>query len=207
MAGLALALLNALMKFFTNAFFGVQFVICLFFARPSHALTMDELRALPNLTPERFAQCFADFEFKFHEEVQDHNVFLKTKSGDCDDFATVAAEILARRGYTPRMIAVRMKGETHVVCYIQETKSYLDYNCRKDKNPLVSCSECLTEIARKVSASFGRDWLATYEFTFEDNTKRLVNNIISNRATEKAVALSSSAARVGAKKVGSPKSR
>jgi hypothetical protein len=153
------------------------------FSPSVNALTMRQLRDVPNLTPEQFARSFSDFEFKFHAEVQDHDVFLRTKSGDCDDYATVAAEVLLEKGYTPRMIAVRMKGETHVICYIDETHSYLDYNTRKDKNPLVPCSADITVIAQKVAESFGRDWVATYEFTYNEGekVKRLVNNIIPNK--------------------------
>jgi hypothetical protein len=195
------------MKMFAPAILGVQLLACLLGALPTQAITMNEMRNAPSLTPEQFARYFSDFEFKFHEEVQTPEVFLKSKSGDCDDFGTVAAELLARRGYTPRLIAVRMKGETHVICYIKETKSYLDYNCRKDKNPLVPCSERITDIAQKVAESFGRDWIATYEFSYEDKTKRLVDNIVPNRSVGKQVLLPSSSARVGAKKAASPKSR
>jgi len=146
------------------------------------ALTMKELRAMPNVTPEKLEKLFADFAYKFHPEIQPHDVFLKTKSGDCDDFATVAAEILQARGYTPRMIAIRMKGETHVVCYIPEEGGYLDYNTRKEKSPLVPCSPEITAIATKVAVGFRRDWVATYEFTYDpkEDVKRLVNNIIPN---------------------------
>src|SRR5438067_937656 len=112
----------------------VAFVLSALVFSPSvEALTMRQLKDASNLTPEKFAHYFSDFEFKFHAEVQDHDVFLRTKSGDCDDFATVAAEVLAEKGFTPRMIAVRMKGETHVICYVDEAKGYLDYNTRKDK--------------------------------------------------------------------------
>ena len=158
-------------------------LIALAISQSAQALTMRQLKDIQHLTPEQLAQQFADFEFKFHAEVQDHDVFLRTKSGDCDDFATVAAEVLAEKGYTPRMIAVRMKGETHVVCYIDETQSYLDYNTRKDAKPLVPCSPDITVIAHKVAESFGRDWVATYEFTYSesDKCKRLVNNIIPNK--------------------------
>src|SRR5205823_2878263 len=78
----------------------------------------------------------------------------------------------------------RMKGETHVVCYVDEAHGYLDYNTRKDAHPVVPCSPDITEIAHKVALSFGRDWVATYEFTYNeqgDKQKRLVNNIIPNQ--------------------------
>lgn len=188
------------MKIFAKGAIAVQILFCLVCVQASQALTMNELRQIPNLTPKTLAQRFADFEFKFHAEVQDHDVFLTTKSGDCDDYATVAAEVLAERGYTPRLITVRMKGETHVVCYIQETGSYLDYNTRKDSDPLVPCSPVITDIARKVAKSFGRDWIATYEFTYDDNerVKRLVNNILPNPAQQIA-ANSPTSAQAGAK--------
>ncbi len=149
------------------------------------AITLSELRNIPKLTPEKFAGYFADFEFKFHDEVQDHDTFLATKSGDCDDYATLAADILGRNGYTTRLIAVRMKGETHVICYVNETKSYLDYNYRKDRTKTIPSSNSITEIARKVAQSFERDWVATYQFTFSAGVKRLVQSIITNRASDK----------------------
>ncbi len=189
------------MKIFAKGALAVQILICLASVHASQALTMSELRQIPNLTPPALAKRFADFEFKFHAEVQDHDVFLTTKSGDCDDYATVVAEILAERGYTPRMIAVRMKGETHVVCYIQETGSYLDYNTRKDADPMVPCSPVVTDIARKVAKSFGRDWVATYEFTYDDGekVKRLVNNIIPNPPTGQQIASAPTSSQAGAK--------
>jgi len=150
-------------------------------------VTVNELKTIPNLTPETFASYFADFEFKFHAEVQDHQAFLSSKSGDCDDYATLAAEILEKNGYTTRLIAIRMKGETHVVCYVNETKSYLDYNYRTEKKKTIPCSNAITDIAAKVAKSFDRDWIATYQFTFnaKEGVKRLVQNIITNRSADK----------------------
>jgi hypothetical protein len=177
------------MRIFTRLFFGVlTFSFLLVSATETRGITVAELKKLPKLTPEKFASYFADFEFKFHAEVQDHNVFLSSKSGDCDDYATLAAEVLAKNGYTPRLIAIRMKGETHVVCYINETKSYLDYNYRMEKEKTIPCSNSITEIAAKVAKSFDRDWIATYQFTFNstEGVKRLVQNIITNPSSEKA---------------------
>jgi hypothetical protein len=144
------------------------------------ALTFNELKQTPRITPEKLAAYFKDFAFKFHEEVQDPDVFLATKSGDCDDFATLAAAVLSKNGYTPKLVAIRMKGETHVVCYVAECKGYLDYNFRADSHPIIPCSGSLPEIAKKVAESFGRDWIATYEFTFRGGVKRLVDNILTN---------------------------
>src|SRR5688572_28170495 len=94
------------------------------------AVSLDDLRNMEGLTPQKFASYFSDFEFKFRAEVQSPEVFLATESGDCDDYSILAATILKEKGYTPRLISVRMPDVTHVVCYIEETKSYLDYNNR-----------------------------------------------------------------------------
>jgi hypothetical protein len=156
----------------------------LFAATPGHAVTLEQLRNTPNLTPERFAGYFSGFRFEFFEEVQNWETFLATRNGDCDDYATLAADVLRRHGYTPRLFAVRMKGETHVVCYIVETGTYLDYNFRNTSTPLLRSDGSLTDIARRVSATFNRDWLAVYEFTYcpDEDVKRLATNILHNRA-------------------------
>jgi hypothetical protein len=176
----ALPLLKAAMRLISKLLIGAQFLVVFSLSVSVQAVTVSELRNSSKMTPERFAQYFNDFKFKFHDDVQDFDTFVTSKSGDCDDYATLAADVLSRHGYTPRLIAVRMKGETHVVCYIEETKSYLDYNCRKDEQKTVVCSTVLTDIARSVAESFGKDWIATYEFTYsrKEKVKRLVNQIV-----------------------------
>lgn len=187
---MALPLLKlAVMSFLSKIFLGNFLVAVLISATPCHAITRDELRNTPQMTPEKFAGYFTDFKFKFHAEVQDYDVFLASKSGDCDDYATLAADVLGRNGYTTRLIAVRMKGETHVVCYINEIKSYLDYNARKDAEKLIPCSNSIMQIARKVAKSFDRNWIATYQFTYNatEGVKRLVQNIVTNHSSEKTI--------------------
>src|SRR5262245_32155030 len=92
----------------------------------NRALTLDEIQKSPSLTPGMFAGFFAHFEYKFHHEVQSAETFLASQSGDCDDYAILAARVLRAKGYTPRLVTVRMPHIVHVVCYIQETGSYLD---------------------------------------------------------------------------------
>jgi hypothetical protein len=181
--------------------FTVSLLAFLAFISTTRAVTMEELRTMPHLTPVQFARYFTNFEFKFHAEVQPHDQFLATQSGDCDDYATVAADALEKHGYHPRMIAIRMKGETHVICYITETHSYLDYNMRKEENPLVPCSPDITAVASNVAKGFGRDWLATYEFTYEEreSVKRLVDRIVPNTAfAREAKVLTAEQAKSGA---------
>lgn len=174
------------MRFSIKILAAVLLMSGLFFSTSSRAISVSELRKIPNMTPEKFASYFSTFEFKFHDDVQNHSTFLASKSGDCDDYATLAADVLGRNGYTTRLIAIRMKGETHVICYVNETKSYLDYNYRKDAKKTVDCSDSITEIARKVAKSFDRDWVATYQFTFSQGVKRLVQSIITKESPEKA---------------------
>lgn len=140
-------------------------------------------------TPEQFVRQFAKFKFAYHEKIQEPRVFLSSKSGDCDDFATVADAQLRRCGYQPRLFAVRMRGLTHVVCYVPETGAYLDYNNRSESKPLVSSDGSLTDIARKVAQSFGKNWVAAYEFSYNQKMKWLVNTIVYNQPVSPQVLL------------------
>src|SRR3989442_13822824 len=101
-----------------------------------HALTLDDLQHDATLSPETFARHFAHFRYFFRAEVQSPDVFLSRKTGDCDDYAILAADLLKAKGFTPRLISVRMKKVVHVVCYIEEADAYLDYNQRAFANGL-----------------------------------------------------------------------
>src|SRR5437762_1046802 len=124
----------------------------LLFASETSALTVEELHSLPGVTPETFAGYFSSFQFVFRADVQEPNDFLRSQAGDCDDFSTLAASELAARGYTTRLVAVRMKQGTHVVCYVNEANGYLDYNLRA-KGGLVHCGPELSQIAESVVKS------------------------------------------------------
>ncbi|MDB6040562.1 MAG: hypothetical protein JWM99_4403 [Verrucomicrobiales bacterium] len=145
-------------------------------------VTLNQLRARPNLTPEQFAASFRDFQFVFHAEIQDPEVFLSTKSGDCDDYATLAATVLREKGYTPRLIAIRMPGIVHVVCYIEETHSYLDYNKRHSHCSVVKSADSIPEIAQKVAKSFGTTWSSASEFVFDGHNKQLVATVLDKQS-------------------------
>jgi hypothetical protein len=149
----------------------------------SSAITVEDLKSIPNLTPQKFAACFSNFSFQYRAEVQAPDVFLATESGDCDDFATLAADVLKDKGYTPRLIAVRMTGLVHVVCYIEETHTYLDFNNRDVLRKTVSCGSNLNEIADKVAKSFDSRWTSASEFTYADRMKRLVATAVEANRT------------------------
>ena len=149
------------------------------------ALNLSDLRR-QDLTPTQFASYFRDFQFNFRKEIQPPAVFLARKSGDCDDYSTLAAAVLREKGYTPRLISVRMQGVTHVVCYIEETRSYLDYNFR-GHTVAVNSGDILREIAETVAQSYGREWFSVSEFTYQDRVKRLVQTVVEP-AKEKSFA-------------------
>ena len=161
-----------------NGVFGWLLLAIGLSAQHAPALTLAELRADPNLTPERFIKYFADFRFKLARDVRKPENFLATRSGDCDDFATLAADLLREKGYTTRLVAVFMPDCVHVVCYVKEANSYLDYNCRKQVSPLAKCDEGLTAIAASVAGSFRTNWRSASEFTFQNGTRHFVLTVL-----------------------------
>jgi hypothetical protein len=140
-------------------------------------VTLDELRNDPDLTPRKLMARLSRFKYELHVEVQKPEDFLATETGDCDDFAILAATVLRDKGYTPRLIAVRMPGLTHVVCYIPQIGSYLDYNNRVYFRPLIKCKPELNEIADRVSKSFDSSWTTASEFLYTNQVKVMVTTI------------------------------
>ena len=140
----------------------------------ARAVTEGELRADPALTPESLLHRFSNFKFKLFDEVQPRDTFLATQTGDCDDFATLAADVLHERGYSTHLIAVFMEKQVHVVCYVKEIGAYLDYNNRKKTAPLVSTNGSMSDIATKVACTFHAPWVSALEYTFKDGIKRTV---------------------------------
>jgi hypothetical protein len=137
----------------------------------AHASALDNLRAKADLTPELLMAHFRGFTFKLREKVQDPEVFLATREGDCDDFASLAAELLRGRNFNPRLVAVFMDGQTHVVCYIKEVGGYLDYNRRDDHQPVQPSNGSLEDIADQVAAYFRVPWHCVAEFTSVDGSR------------------------------------
>lgn len=146
-------------------------------ATPLLGVTLEDLRRDSKLTPQRFARYFANFKFEYHAEVQAPEVFLASESGDCDDYATLAAMVLSEKGYTTRLVAVRMPGGVHVVCHVVEARCYLDYNNREFLVRTVGTNGSLADIARKVAWSSGGSWTSASEFTFQNGVKRMVTTV------------------------------
>ncbi|MCW5548620.1 MAG: hypothetical protein KIT44_06615 [Opitutaceae bacterium] len=132
------------------------------------ALTVRQLLDDPTLTPKRFANLFEGFTYQFFNYVQNPDVFLRTKTGDCDDYAILADHVLGHHGYDTRLIHVRMMGRiAHAVCYVTEDKAYLDYNNRRYTFNLERCKPDIRSIATKVARSFEANWTSASEFTYD----------------------------------------
>ena len=150
-------------------------LLLLTLAGMARAETLAELRAEANLTPERLMTHFADFKFELGRKVRQPETFLANRAGDCDDFATLAADLLREKGYSTRLVAVFMPNDVPVVCYVAETNSYLDYNRRKQASPLVKCKGELAAIAASVAGSFRSPWRSVSEFTFRNGVRRFIS--------------------------------
>jgi hypothetical protein len=159
-------------------------LLLVFSASYSRALTVDELRADAKLTPESLIRRFSSFKFKLFDAVQPRNVFLSTQTGDCDDFATLAADVLREKGYSTHLIAVFMEKEVHVVCYIKGVGAYLDYNNRKKASPLVPTNGSLSDIATKVAQSFNDPWSSVLEYTLKNGIQQTVATDFPQKTNE-----------------------
>ena len=134
------------------------------------ALSMEDLLNDPRMTPQRFANLFGDFKFVLQPfDVQNPEVFLATRTGDCIDYAVLADHVLKRKGYETRLIRIEMVGLNvgHAVCYVTQSRAYLDYNNRTYFINLQRCGATIREIATKVADSFEANWTFAMEFTYE----------------------------------------
>jgi transglutaminase-like putative cysteine protease len=121
----------------------------------------------PDLTPKKFAAAFENFEYQYSPEVQPAKEFLASRRGDCDDYAILADHVLRPKGFDTRIIHIRLVGRVaHAVCYVVESKAYLDYNNRKYILNLQRSGRTLREIATKVADSFEANWTSVSEFTY-----------------------------------------
>jgi hypothetical protein len=150
-------------------------------AQSTAALTVEHLHRNASLTPKKFSQMFVDFEYRLFDHVQPANQFLRTKRGDCDDYASLADEVLAPKGFETRLIHVRLIGLTsHAVCYVTEDRAYLDYNNRNVFFTLTRSRPALRDIAEKVARSLNANWTTAfeYDFSYADPRKRITAKVV-----------------------------
>jgi hypothetical protein len=147
------------------------------------AFTLSDLLTDSKMNPGRFAGYFQDFEYDIHPfDVQDPDVFLETRRGDCIDYAVMADYVLKQDGFTTRLIRVEMVGKNmgHAVCYVTQSTAYLDYNNRKYMFKLRRSGRRLREIANDVANSFDANWTFASEFTYtyKEDVKRAVLTVV-----------------------------
>jgi hypothetical protein len=155
-------------------------------ALPSLAwgLTVEQLHRDASLTPKKFSRLFADFEYELERYIQPAEVFLRREKGDCDDYTALADSVLAPKGFETRLVQVRLAGLTsHAVCYVTESKAYLDYNNRQVFFTMTRSSPALRQIAEKVARSLNANWTVAfeYEFSYEDSRKRIMARVVRVR--------------------------
>ena len=137
------------------------------------AVTLEELLSQPKLTPKKFASYFGDFAYEFNGPIQSPSTFLARKKGDCDDYSVLADHVLSKHGYKTRLIHVRLTGRVApAVCYVEESRAYLDFNNRNVFFTLTRSSPDLREIASKVAQSLEASWTTASEFTYAYATRR-----------------------------------
>lgn len=155
-------------------------------AFPLGGLTLEELKNDPELTPRRFAKHFGDFEYRFYAQLQDPELFVLSKSGDCDDFAVLADTVLRPKGYATRLIGVQMPGFAHMVCYVNQEKGYLDFNNRIYVSRVTKCDPDVRSIATKVARSFHANWTSASEYVHEGKGRlRSVATVVKTDPPEK----------------------
>jgi hypothetical protein len=137
------------------------------------AVTLEELLSQSKLTPKKFASYFGDFEYEFNGPIQSPSDFLARKKGDCDDYSVLADHVLSQHGYKTRLIHVRLTGRVaHAVCYVEESRGYLDFNNRGVFFTLTRSAPDIREIASKVAKSLEASWTTASEFTYSYATRR-----------------------------------
>ena len=153
------------------------------------AFTLADLLADRKMTPKHFAGYFEDLAWDLHPfDVQDPEVFLETRSGDCIDYAVMADYVLRRDGYSTRMIRVEMIGKNmgHAVCFVTESGAYLDYNNRAYFLKLTRSGSRIRDVANKVADSFDSNWTFASEFTYtyKEGVKRAVMTVVKTEPPE-----------------------
>lgn len=144
------------------------------------AVTHSELLGDRRMNPKRYADYFGNFRFEYHPEVQPVDEFLRSERGDCDDYAILADEVLRRRQFQTFLVHVRLAGMTaHAVCYVAQSRAYLDYNNRNVFFTLSHSGSSLRAIATKVADSLDAGWTSASIFTYSYATreKRMLQTI------------------------------
>lgn len=138
-----------------------------------HAVTLNELVENPKMNAKKFAGYFGSFAYEYSSAIQPADAFLQRERGDCDDYAVLAAYVLEQRGIKTKLIHIRLSGRVaHAVCYVPESKGYLDYNNRNVFFTVTKCGPEIRDVANKVAESLEASWTTASEFVYSYTTQR-----------------------------------
>ena len=155
---------------------------------PQDRFGLRDLENEPKMTPGHFADLFGEFAYDYYPYVQSPDIFLQTRTGDCDDYAIMADHVLSRRSYHTRLVRIELVGTniSHVVCYVTEQKAYLDYNNRRFYFNLERSKPTLRAIAEKVADSFEKNWTSVteYTYTYADPRQHAVWTVVKTEPAE-----------------------
>ena len=155
------------------------------FGATAHAGALSTLAGQADMTPESLIHSFAGFTFELNAQQQDAETFLQRQRGDCDDFAILASRLLTERGYKTKLIAVMMAQQTHVVCYVQEARGFLDFNHRSDAHPVRASDGSLEDVAQKVARDFRAPWQMASEFRCGEKLPVYLDSVFASAANSK----------------------
>jgi hypothetical protein len=136
------------------------------------------------ITPDGLTRFFADFTYELAERVQSPETFLSRKRGDCDDFSRLVSAVLERHGYRTKLVVVLMEQQTHVVCYVEERRGYLDYNFRMADKPVIASDGTLEDIAQKVAESFRSNWHMASAIRYEGDRPVFVDTAFAPKRSK-----------------------
>jgi hypothetical protein len=115
------------------------------------------------------------------DQVQDPEVFLQTKRGNCQDYAILGDYVLTRRNYETHLIHIRMVGQiAHDVCYVTPNRAFLDYNLRTYYRNMERSGPTVRQIASKVAEMFKSNWTSASEFTYtyDEGVKHMTFTVV-----------------------------
>ncbi len=94
-------------------------------------------------------------------------------------YAILADLVLKSKGYQPRLIVVRLPGETlHDICYVSDDQAYID--CSEDRFILALnySGATIREIADDYSGYASMNWTSASEFTWANGERTLVSTVV-----------------------------
>lgn len=95
------------------------------------------------------------------------------------DYMVLADYVLARQGYTNRLLLVRMPGiSSDDVCYVTNQNSFLFYDGANRAFALAPAGSTIRQIATALSTSLGQNWTSASEFTYSNGVTTILATVV-----------------------------